>query len=40
LTYPPTKTAALPRALDHIIDGDRFPLSPHILTLKPILAKL
>ena len=34
------ETAALLRELDHIIDGDRFPLSPRILTLKAIRAKL
>ena len=26
------ETAALLRELDHIIDGDRFPLSPGIIT--------
>jgi hypothetical protein len=34
------ETAALLRELDHMIDGDRFPLSPRILTLKPIRPKL
>jgi hypothetical protein len=34
------KTAALLRGLDNFIDGDRFPLSPRILTLKAIRAKL
>ena len=32
--------AALLRELDTIIDGDRFPLSPRIPTLKAIRAKL
>jgi hypothetical protein len=31
---------ALLHELDHIIDGARFPPSPHILTLKAIRAKL
>jgi hypothetical protein len=31
---------ALLHELDHIIDGARFPLSPRILTLKAIRAKL
>jgi hypothetical protein len=34
------ETAALLRGLDSIIDGDRFPFSPRILTLKAIRAKL
>jgi hypothetical protein len=34
------ETAVLLRELDHIIDSDRFPLSPRILTLKAIRAKL
>jgi hypothetical protein len=33
------QTAALLRELDLIIDGDRFPLSPRIRTLKEIRAK-
>jgi hypothetical protein len=32
--------AALIRELDRIIDDDRYPLSPRIMTLKAILAKL
>ena len=32
--------AALLRELDHLIESDRFPLSPRILTLKAIRAKL
>jgi hypothetical protein len=34
------ETAALLRELDQIIEGDRYPLSPRILTLKAIRAKL
>src|SRR5215471_14555121 len=34
------ETAALLRELDNIIEGDRYPLSPRILTLKAIRAKL
>jgi len=34
------ETAGLLRELDDIIDGDRFPLSPRILTLKAIRAKI
>jgi hypothetical protein len=34
------ETAALLRELDQIIEGDRYPLSPRILTLKTIRAKL
>jgi hypothetical protein len=34
------ETAALARLLSDTIDGDRFPLSPRIQTLKAILAKL
>jgi hypothetical protein len=34
------ETAALLRELDNIIDNGRFPLSPRILTLKAIRAKL
>jgi len=34
------ETAALLHELDHIIDSDRYPLSPRILTLKAIRAKL
>ena len=34
------ETTALLRELDHVIDSDRFPLSPRILTLKAIRAKL
>jgi hypothetical protein len=34
------ETAALLRGLDSIIDGDRFPLSPRVLTLKAIRAKI
>ena len=34
------ETAALTRLLSDTIDGDRFPLSPRIQTLKAILAKL
>jgi hypothetical protein len=30
------ETAVLLRELDHIIEGDRFPLSPRVLTLKAI----
>ena len=33
------QTAALLAELDHIIDGDRYPLSPRIQTLKAIRAK-
>ena len=33
-------TAALARLLSDTIDGDRFPLSPRVQTLKAILAKL
>jgi len=32
--------ATLLRELDRIIENDRFPLSPRILTLKAILAKI
>jgi hypothetical protein len=34
------ENAALLRELDSIIDGDRFPLSPRVLTLKAIRAKI
>ena len=34
------ESAALARLLSDTIDGDRFPLSPRIQTLKAILAKL
>jgi hypothetical protein len=34
------ETGALLRELDSIIDGDRFPLSPRILTLKAIRPKI
>jgi hypothetical protein len=34
------ETAALLRELDHIIEGDRYPLSARIMTLKAIRAKL
>jgi hypothetical protein len=34
------ESAALIRELDRIIDDDRYPLSPRIMTLKAILAKL
>lgn len=34
------ETAALLRELDHIIESDRFPLSPRMQTLKAIRAKL
>jgi hypothetical protein len=34
------ETAALTRLLSDTIDGDRFPLSPHIQTLKAVLAKM
>ena len=34
------ETAALLRELDHIIDSDRFPLSPRIRTLSAIRDKL
>jgi hypothetical protein len=34
------ETAALLRELDTIIDSNRFPLAPRILTLKAIRAKL
>jgi len=34
------ETAALLRELDHIIDGDRFPLSPRIRILSAIRDKL
>jgi hypothetical protein len=34
------ETAALLRELDRIIDGDRYPLSPHVRTLKAIRDKL
>jgi hypothetical protein len=34
------ETIALLRELDGIIDTDRFPLSPRILTLKAIRAKI
>jgi hypothetical protein len=34
------ETAALIRELDRIIEDDRFPLSPRILTLKAIFGKL
>ena len=34
------QTAALLRELDRIIDGDRFPLSPRIRTLKELRAML
>jgi hypothetical protein len=34
------QAAVLIRALDQIIDDDRYPLSPPIMTLKAIVAKL
>jgi len=34
------ETAALERLLRETIDGDRYPLSPRVLTLKAILAKI
>ena len=34
------ENAALLRELDRIIDGDRFPLSRRVLTLKAIRAKI
>ena len=34
------ETAALERLLSDTITGDRYPLSPRILTLKAILAKI
>jgi hypothetical protein len=34
------ETAALVRLLSDTIDGDRYPLSPRILTLKSILSKI
>jgi hypothetical protein len=34
------ETTALARLLRDAIDGDRFPLSPRIQTLKAILAKI
>jgi hypothetical protein len=34
------ETAALARVLSDTIDGDRFPLSPRIQTLKAVLAKI
>jgi hypothetical protein len=34
------ETAALARLLSDTIDGDRFPLSPRVQTLKAILATL
>jgi hypothetical protein len=34
------ETTALERLLRETIDGDRYPLSPRILTLKAILAKI
>ena len=34
------QTTTLLRELDRIIDGDRFPFSPRIRTLKGILAKI
>jgi len=34
------QTAALLGEIDRIIDGDRYPLSPRILTLKEIRAKI
>ena len=34
------ETAALARLLTTTIDGDRYPLSPHIQMLKAILAKM
>jgi hypothetical protein len=34
------ESAALERELRHIIDDDRYPLSPRIMTLKAILAKM
>jgi hypothetical protein len=34
------ETAALVRVLSDTIDGDRYPLSPRILTLKSILSKV
>ena len=36
----PDRAATGARELDNIIDGDRFPRSPFIPTLKAILAKL
>jgi hypothetical protein len=34
------ETAVLSRLLSDTIDGDRYPLSPRILTLKSILSKI
>jgi hypothetical protein len=34
------ETAALARLLSDTIDGDRYPLSPRILTLKTILSRI
>jgi hypothetical protein len=36
----PAGGSANRRTIDNIIDGDRFPLSPRIMTLKAIRAKL
>jgi hypothetical protein len=40
LELPDEQTAALLRELDRIIADDRYPLSPRIVTLKTIRAKL
>jgi hypothetical protein len=40
LDLSPEETSALVRELDHIVDTDRYFLSPRIQTLKGILAKL
>jgi hypothetical protein len=34
------ETAALAQELQHIVENDRYPLSPRIRTLREILAKL
>jgi hypothetical protein len=40
MTLDLTETVTPLGELDRIIDGDRFPLSPHVRTLKEIRAKL
>jgi hypothetical protein len=40
LSLPEDETAALVALLTRTIDGDRYPLSPWVRTLKDILAKV
>jgi hypothetical protein len=40
LTYPTKKPPLLSKKLRHIVESDRYPLSPRIRTLRAIRAKL